>query len=810
MNLLNRIQEACEKFSSEIAITEDNNEITYKNLWRNAHAIANQILKHNITDSCVAIYLDNKTDTIASIIGVLLSGNHYLCLPNRIEDGAVTKHVNVTLYISNNKALRVSGVPTINLPQNIIYTTINNWWKTESIAQKWCCVYCTSGSSGSAKYVVHDYQTIEEDTYRQIEENNITSKDNIDFLYHSSFSSALASIFPTLITGAKIVAFNFSKHSILDLAEFWSNNQITFTTMVPSSFRSLGIIFGDQLKDFNTSLRYVSLGGEKVLNEDISMFKQLYHNKTELQIAYASTETRTAAQAKINKSSSYSKSHVGKSVRLKNIYIHKREVLENKKIGEIVVQSKFICVGYLKNKKLKKLLTRQGERIYKTGDLGYFTKNGNLKITGRTNSLIKVNGKYFDLHILEKKLTKITNTNCVVINQQGVNQLEYLVAFIETDKTINIADLKKEVKIKIESVIYPKKYIIISKFPYNQNGKLDRLALKKLDNQNTKKIEIIESDEILSTIINSWKKSLELDKFSIHDDFFTDLGGSSIVSMIALNEIEQILKIKLDNYSIFNERTAYKLANSIQEKTKYPRIELVNEEDINKPYLFFLQSSTGFNYDNLITSSLTLNFNIAYLRYDFYSVLKGKSSSTIINEMGNILKLYKNLILVGYSFNGFLATKIVEKINFVAPLVCIDTPFYKKGKKTIINKPLRNKLNFLFSKSAEDILKLLKQKLLKKKKKEKRTPNSFDAACNKIIQETESINKINHLLYFYALQPGITSSIDISLWKKKSKKSFKVINISGDHTSALNKENGSKTSNEIITFYNEVHKKYQL
>nr|WP_115801395.1 AMP-binding protein [Campylobacter jejuni] len=112
------------------------------------------------------------------------------------------------------------------------------------------------------------------------------------------------------------------------------------------------------------------------------------------------------------------------------------------------------------------------ESDYKTGDIVSYNEFGELLCYGRADNQIKYMGHRIELGEIESVInshTSVKNSACIFKNK--------IICFYESDEEI---DFKTFLKDKLLSYMIPKNFIKIDKFKLNQNGKIDRKALKEL------------------------------------------------------------------------------------------------------------------------------------------------------------------------------------------------------------------------------------------------------------------------------------------------------------------------------------------
>lgn len=89
---------------------------------------------------------------------------------------------------------------------------------------------------------------------------------------------------------------------------------------------------------------------------------------------------------------------------------------------------------------------------------------------------IKHMGHRIELGEIETAISSIENIsmNCCLYDEKKCK----IIVFIEGEMSLN--ELNKKLENLIPEYMLPNKIIIVEKMPLNQNGKIDRTALKKL------------------------------------------------------------------------------------------------------------------------------------------------------------------------------------------------------------------------------------------------------------------------------------------------------------------------------------------
>ncbi|WP_339750866.1 non-ribosomal peptide synthetase [Algoriphagus aquimarinus] len=802
------------QFPDRIAIKANGHSLTYGELMKQASVVSSGIQNQGIKEMCIGISLKSKTDELITCIGILLSNNHFFFIPEGIED-AWWEQVPVSLLITDRDQLKKTAIPAFdfNTIKKTVVSELDPWWEHEDIAKKLFCIYCTSGSTSSSKYVVHDYQSIAEDTNRQVDENKISESDTLDFIFASSFSSSLANIFPALISGASIAIFDLSPKNLKDIPQFWLEQQVTFATLTSSSFRTLARISTLNLASFTKSIRFLCLGGEPILKSDLQLFVSYFPENSEIQLAYASTETRTLSQLRINQNTPLELIHDGFPVRNKTIKILDQNGKDcpAEKEGELVIYSPYISLGYYNNGTLHPHKQEGENRVYRTGDCGVFSTDGSIRLTGRTHSMQKVNGKWVSFNELENMICLVSHSlNCKILRNKDENGFDYLIACLEVKDLGSDNSPSNSINTQIKSEVLPRFYLEFKDFPLNANGKIDKNKMLEIaQDKEFSNISDQIKDPITQQIHQIWCQQLGVSISNLDADFFTDLGGSSLLSLFVVDELARKFDQDLESHLLFQYRTISKLAqflNNTNEEKPLPLIDWINsEQKAHLPYLFFIEIGHFSSFKNLLASQISSdNYNLAYLRIDLFKVLQGHHSEEIMEEILAVLKPFSSPVLLATSFNGFIAAKINQKLG--GALILIDSPWYRKD--AFVKIPIQNRLlpiyhrfrSLPFRQAIQQVGSLILGYGIKKATPKKGLISPFERSVSLFVSQSVHPTKISNLLYFYSTGSAMTSKKDVENWKKIADSSFSAVDILGDHLDALSEANSDLVARKINEF----------
>ena len=220
---------------------------------------------------------------------------------------------------------------------------------------------------------------------------------------------------------------------------------------------------------------------------------------------------------------------------------------DGRNTGEILLGGIGIFTGYLnkpeENLRVLVRLSHNDGVFYRTGDLAKITSDGQVIFAGRTDFQVKLRGQRIELGEIESVIITSSSsyiTNCVVIKLDH-NQQEHLVAYLQT--TVHLSDdfLRDHCTKHLPLYMVPSLFVLLDRFPLNQNGKLDRKALPSPDfsalrllllhSSSSSVIDDRPRTKIEEQVLSMWCQVLHLKMIDSMKMNFFKLGGNSLLLM---------------------------------------------------------------------------------------------------------------------------------------------------------------------------------------------------------------------------------------------------------------------------------------
>jgi amino acid adenylation domain-containing protein len=154
-------------------------------------------------------------------------------------------------------------------------------------------------------------------------------------------------------------------------------------------------------------------------------------------------------------------------------------------IGDLYIGGVGLSPGYWRDEEktaaafLADPRSSDGARIYKTGDLARVDDDGIFHFLGRADSQIKSRGYRIELGEIESALNAVDGVReCAVVGveAEGFEGVSIGAAYVGD---VAVTALRRELADALPSYMLPARWLTLDALPKNQNGKIDRPALRE-------------------------------------------------------------------------------------------------------------------------------------------------------------------------------------------------------------------------------------------------------------------------------------------------------------------------------------------
>ena len=314
---------------------------------------------------------------------------------------------------------------------------------------------------------------------------------------------------------------------------------------------------------------------------------------------------------------------VGKPVRGTEIRLENDagQIVGPGEIGEIVVKSPFLALGYWKEPELTAASfptdPTDGRRFFRTSDLGRWRRDGTLEHFGRKGRKIKVRGFSVEPFEVECDLLRQPGiSNAVVVLHQDAGKEALLVAYVAAPSNISASTIRNGLATRLPTHLVPSHIVVMDSLPMTASGKIDRNALPPPSLKNlTSHGYRAAANEHERLLVSIWEEILKLSKIGIDDNFF-ELGGTSLQTLVLFDRIKTVLSRDLPPSTILYAPTIVQLAELMRREGTFETAERLVPFRLaggNEPLYFMHLGDGSLNYvRHLVAISRATDHSMVY------------------------------------------------------------------------------------------------------------------------------------------------------------------------------------------------------
>lgn len=560
--MIDLFEEQVKKTPDNTALIFNDIELSYKQLNALSNQFSDYLKKTYLVkpEDLVGMMLDRSEWMIITLLAVLKSGAGYVpfavdypqeritYLKNDSQCKVLIDENELTRFKRSQDTYSSENIPSGLQPGNLIY-----------------CIY-TSGSTGLPKGVLVEHITVVNLVYAQKKEFGITEDERILQFSSISFDASVEQIWLAFLSGAALVVVsNETLGDIKALEKYIIEKKVSHIHTVPAYLNEL--VIGDR-----SHLKRMIAGGDLCP----PYLAQRWQADCAFYNEYGPTETTvTSIEYKATGNDGYNSFiPVGKPVANTPVYIldSEQNPVPYGTSGEIYIGGDGVARGYLNRPELtaERFLAdpfKPRHRMYRTGDLGRWLPDGNIEYLGRIDEQVKIRGYRIELGEISTVLQQHSNVRDAIVIAANLNgQDKELIAYISGEA--ELAELMEHLKHNLPPYMVPAYYVRMEIFPLNKNGKIDRKALPLPAERYHQKQEgfIAPANPTEKTLAEIWQGILNITQIGIDDNFF-DLGGTSLMVMRIINQINGKTGSGLRLASLYQLPTIRQLSQRIDTKT---------------------------------------------------------------------------------------------------------------------------------------------------------------------------------------------------------------------------------------------------
>ncbi|HYP01166.1 MAG TPA: non-ribosomal peptide synthetase, partial [Pyrinomonadaceae bacterium] len=236
--------------------------------------------------------------------------------------------------------------------------------------------------------------------------------------------------------------------------------------------------------------------------------------------------------------------------------------------GELYIGGDGLARGYLNHPELtaEKFIpdpfgARAGARLYHTGDAARYLPDGRIEFLGRVDQQLKIRGYRIEPGEIESVLGEHgAVAEAVVVAREDKPGEVRLVAYLVMRTPLATGELRQFLKQRLPDYMIPATFVTLDAMPLTPNGKLNRRALPASSTPGTSAADYVAPQSDLErTIAGIWQDALQVERLSMHDNFF-DLGGHSLLMAQVHARLREVLQTEVPVIELFKYPTVSSLA----------------------------------------------------------------------------------------------------------------------------------------------------------------------------------------------------------------------------------------------------------
>ena len=530
--------------TSALCILDENRNITFGeflSLTENLDSLIRSLVKEK--NCIIGVYTDRSIEMYLSIYAIIRGGNAYM--PIDVQQPAQR----TDYMIKDSGAVLVLGQSKYrNRVKNAAFIDVTEFLNSKKYdakilpprakAEDAAYVIYTSGTTGNPKGAVISHRSAVNRINWMNRKYQVDDKSVILQKTPYTFDVSVWEIFWWGMYGGKLAYSKPDEHFLpAKLIEEIVKKQVTHIHFVPSVF-SVFLDFieknGINTDEFK-SIRHIFLSGEALSAALVEKFYKMFGSfHIGLHNLYGPTECAVDVTYYDCKAQTESVIPIGKPIDNTTIYIMDKygTPVPLGVQGEIYIGGLNVGKGYLNRPELTAERFVDDPfakgKVYKTGDIGYIDKNGEIIFCGRKDTQIKINGQRIETDEIEYVISSLSGITSTAVLLKKINTSSYLAAFY-SGKPYAAKELEAYCLQKLPRYMVPAVFVHVDEIPVNRNGKADKKALDLID----VKLEGEESqaqpplNQTEEMICRAFSEILQLENINRNTDFISS-GGSSL------------------------------------------------------------------------------------------------------------------------------------------------------------------------------------------------------------------------------------------------------------------------------------------
>ncbi|WP_461511471.1 amino acid adenylation domain-containing protein, partial [Rhizobium leguminosarum] len=572
-----------------VALVFEEQSISYGALNADANRLAHHLIELGVRpDQPVAICVERSPAMVVGLLAILKAGGAYVPLDPAYPSGRLRQLLDDAgprLLLCDATGRAALGAEAIADLSVVDLDAATPAWADQSAddpdphalgltARHLAYVIYTSGSTGTPKGVMVEHRGL----VRLVAGNDFVEISPQDIFLNASsptFDATTFEVWGALANGARVVLYPGRHLSSATLAQIIQDQGVTIAWMTARLFD----VYIAEGRSTNR-LQQLLVGGEEVSIASIRAC-QKRHPTLRISNGYGPTENTTFSLCYLVPAEFDGQQRVplGRPIRNSVAYLLDRfaQPVPFGAVGELYIGGAGVARGYLNRPELtaERFIASpfvEGDRLYRSGDLGRYLPDGNLEFLGRNDDQVKIRGFRIEPGEIAARLCEHAWVReAVVVARQDRAGDKRLVAYVvakttdgsaEADGAGLAASLRAHLGGLLPDYMVPSAFVRLEALPLTVNGKLDRKALPVPDDDAyARRAYEAPQGEIETLLAGIWAELLGVERVGRHDNFF-ELGGHSLLAVQMMERLRR-LSLGVEVRTVFAKPMLADLAASL-------------------------------------------------------------------------------------------------------------------------------------------------------------------------------------------------------------------------------------------------------
>ena len=499
-SIISFLDGAASKWPDKTAIADDKNALTFVQWKDYAERIGTALVEQTFSAmrKPVLVFVDRKIECLVGFMGVVESGNFYVPIDCKMPyervkliSDVLQPIAAITITQADEKILdqiAYSGI-RLNYAEVIQHDKdANQLGKIREQVIDLDPVYSifTSGSTGIPKGVVISQRGMIDLADWLVDTFAFDETDTLGNQTPFYFDGSVKDICICLKSGATLQVIGRKYFSFPKLLIGYLNEHHVTSILWATS--AIVLVGNSSILEYDVPkyIKRVTFAGEAMPAKQLKVWMNKLPNAQFINL-YGPTEiTVDCTYYEVDREFGDDEFiPIGRNCHNKQILVfnEQNELVKVGEPGELCVRGTGVALGYYNNKSKTSEVFVQNplhdlyeDKIYRTGDIVKYNERGEIEFVSRKDFQIKHKGNRIEMGEIEvavNSIAAVTNAACVFDQPNDKIVLYY------TTSDGQELDIINHVKEKIPVYMFPEIIIHLSAMPYNMNGKIDRVELKK-------------------------------------------------------------------------------------------------------------------------------------------------------------------------------------------------------------------------------------------------------------------------------------------------------------------------------------------